>query len=215
MSIISTRKAIHLSTRLYQRLIRLYPLDFRRDYEIEMVQLFDDLCRDAATQHGLSGFIRLWLETISDLLKTAVREHHSNWRNKMQLKKTISLATGAIILAYSLSFALINILKYSLGLSNLWNPFASIVDNPQPTLFIELLNLLVIIGPVLALGLFLLPSISVKLNWRSDQLATIVIHKNGRLSMVLIGLCLLVGVIFTLYFIAENLPCLIGSQISC
>lgn len=69
----------------------------------------------------------------------------------------ILLISGTILLLYSFTFALINILKYNLGFASLWNPFAFIVSNPNPTMMTELLGLLIIIAPAIALFFFFLP----------------------------------------------------------
>ena len=127
----------------------------------------------------------------------------------------VFLATGALLLAYSSTFALINILKYNLGFSNLWNPFTMIVDNPNPGFITEGLGLLLVIAPAIALLLFILPQVQLTFNWAGDPLLTLTIHKGSRLSLMLVGLCLFVGGLFVLYFFAENWACLVGNQLRC
>jgi len=53
------------------------------------------------------------------------------------------------------------------------------------------------------------------LKYSSDKLATITIQKGNRLGLLLIGACLFLGALFTLYFISENWACLIGSGNIC
>ena len=53
--------------RLYQRLLRLYPREFREEYGAEMACLYRDRARD-------EGALRLWLALLADVLRTAPRE---------------------------------------------------------------------------------------------------------------------------------------------
>ena len=201
--------------RLYQRLLWLYPRPFREEYGREMCQLFDDLYHDARHQGQGWHMLGFWLGMLRDLGKSVWAEHLFIWRNNMSRKQAVPYFLGVLLLIYSFSFAGFNILKYNLGVKIAWEPFAFITDNAQPTLFHVILNLLIVLGPVLAIALFALPMVSLRFDWQSDQFATIVISKGNRLTYVLIALCLLVGGIFVLYVIGENLPCLIGSQLRC
>ncbi len=54
--------------RLYQRLLRLYPREFREEYGTEMSRLYRDRARN-------EGALRLWLVLLVDALRTAPREH--------------------------------------------------------------------------------------------------------------------------------------------
>jgi hypothetical protein len=66
---------IGFSRRLYARLVRLYPRDYRENYGPAMVQVFTDQCRAAVRQSGLRGLIVIWCRTFWDLGKTLLREH--------------------------------------------------------------------------------------------------------------------------------------------
>jgi hypothetical protein len=65
------------------------------------------------------------------------------------------------------------------------------------------------------LALFLLPSVSVRIRPGDGQLASVVIHKTNRSGLVLMAACLLVLAVFIAYLAAENLPCLLGQQLTC
>jgi len=60
-------------TRIFRRLLKLLPADFRSDYGRDMERTFTAQHRDAAAQRG--GLVRLWIETVRDLVRTAPREH--------------------------------------------------------------------------------------------------------------------------------------------
>lgn len=53
--------------RLYQRLLRLYPGEFREEYGAEMAGLYRDRARD-------EGALRLWPALLADVLRTAPKE---------------------------------------------------------------------------------------------------------------------------------------------
>ena len=72
-----------LSERIYRRLLRLFPVDFRVEYREEMEDLFRLQHREA-TGSGSGGagagrggrrLLRLWLRAGADLLRSAPREH--------------------------------------------------------------------------------------------------------------------------------------------
>jgi len=62
------------TTRWFRRLLRLLPSDFQADYARDMERTFASQQREAR-QRGPRLLIRLWYETIGDLLRTAPREH--------------------------------------------------------------------------------------------------------------------------------------------
>ena len=66
---------ISFSTRLYRFLLRLYPAAFRLEYETELVCVFRDACRAAYRRGGAAGLIGVWVETLPDLLVSALDEH--------------------------------------------------------------------------------------------------------------------------------------------
>jgi putative ABC transport system permease protein len=87
------------SERIYRRLLRLYPGDFREEYGQEMTLLF----RARATD----GLLRLWFQVLGDLLFHAPREHWGTmkqdvryavrqiWRNPgFAAAVTVTLAVG-------------------------------------------------------------------------------------------------------------------------
>jgi len=63
------------SDRVYSSLLRLFPFDFRQDYESEMEEVFREQRLQAASTK--TGLLRLWWETISGVFRTAPAEHLS------------------------------------------------------------------------------------------------------------------------------------------
>lgn len=62
---------LNISSRLYGWLILAYPLEFRREFGNEMLQVFRDSYRAAARGGSLPGF---WFRTLWDLVVTAAKE---------------------------------------------------------------------------------------------------------------------------------------------
>lgn len=65
---------IALSVRIYTLLLAIYPYTFRREFGVQMVQVFQDKCRTNYKCRGARGLFLLWLATITDLLVTAFKE---------------------------------------------------------------------------------------------------------------------------------------------
>jgi hypothetical protein len=60
---------------VYRALLRVYPSDYRHEYDELMAQLFRDLCRDAYRQGGRAGLMRLWQRVLVDTVITAAVEY--------------------------------------------------------------------------------------------------------------------------------------------
>jgi len=60
--------------RIYEVLLRLYPRDFRREYEGELRTTFSQLCE---SYRGGSG--RFWWRILSDVVRSSSREHLDRW----------------------------------------------------------------------------------------------------------------------------------------
>ena len=106
-------------TRLYRKMLRLYPASFRQEYEGAMDRQFRDEQRDA---HGWKGKIELWLHAFSDIAVSAPRELARElgqdlrfalrvyWRRPLSAViaiGTLALAVGASTGLFSVTSALL------------------------------------------------------------------------------------------------------------
>ena len=66
--------------RIFRRLLRLFPADFRGDFGDDMAATFSDQRRDALEHGGSMAALRLWWETLHGILTTAPREHKRRQR---------------------------------------------------------------------------------------------------------------------------------------
>ena len=67
--------------RLFRRLLRLLPLDFRTDYGREMEQVFREQHRDAAGPAARTG---VWIRAVAGLFAIGPREHLAQLRQDLQ-----------------------------------------------------------------------------------------------------------------------------------
>ena len=77
--------SLHLSIRLYQSLISIYPTEFRQDYGEPMVQVFGDCCRRAFREVCLvcSYYGGEHYSTPSKLQSKNIHKEVFIWRNKL------------------------------------------------------------------------------------------------------------------------------------
>ena len=63
---------VQLSCGLYKMLLFMYPADFRRRFESELVTTFSDLICGAWEQNGLLGVVRAWRSAVAEVFSVAV-----------------------------------------------------------------------------------------------------------------------------------------------
>lgn len=95
------------SVKVYQRLLIAYPIQFQREYGVQMVEVFRDCCLRTIRQGGTNGMFKLWGITLLDLAQSVITEHT---RKEAQMKKEMKpedlrRAGWALILA-AISFVI-------------------------------------------------------------------------------------------------------------
>ena len=83
-------RCVERSVRVYERLIKAYPAEFRRQYGDEMARVFRELATDAHRRSGAAGLMTMWFRVLGDLLWTAPREH------RMEMKRRIAVKTAPV-----------------------------------------------------------------------------------------------------------------------
>jgi hypothetical protein len=131
-----------LSVRVYQMLLRAYPVKFQQEYGSQMAQVFQDCCLRAVRQDGTNGMIKLWAVTLLDFIQSVISEHA---HKEVQMKKEINpedirragwaLIWGAVTFAFGM-------LSQFIGGSDFWGiGTALVILLSQPLLVIGLLGL--------------------------------------------------------------------------
>ena len=211
-------RSVIVATRLYRWLLCAYPPEFRRTFGSEMIQVFVAMSRRAASLRGASGLLWLLCHTSFDLATSVSFEHFYAWRKTMQRQNSAALITGSAFLVIPGLFIILNVLQYNLGVNLPWDPFDALYASARTPLARYALDAVIVLSPAVALFALFLPNVRITLGSSEanpDQMASLAIRKGSRATLILIGLCMLVAVIFTVYFIGENLPCLLGQQPTC
>jgi putative ABC transport system permease protein len=91
-----------LSDRLFKVLVRAFPFDFQTNYAGEMAGVFHEQRREAEERGGIGGMVKLWLETIAGIFRTAPREHWEILRQDCaysfrMMRKNLGFTTVAIL----------------------------------------------------------------------------------------------------------------------
>jgi Domain of unknown function (DUF1835) len=85
----SSKRIIALSEGVYRWLLVAYPAAFRRQYGLQMMQVFLDCCCKAYERNGTRGVLRLWVSTLGDLVTTAIAEHVSMIMQRLRRQRAL------------------------------------------------------------------------------------------------------------------------------
>ncbi len=96
---------ISFSVRIYQWLIRMGPIKFRREYGSHIVQVFRQCCRDAYQEQGVYGVMRLWLPMFGEAVAGMLVEHLCSLRSLYErmgqmllgMRRSMLITLGAFI----------------------------------------------------------------------------------------------------------------------
>jgi hypothetical protein len=116
---------MNFACRIYQRLARAFPHEFKLAYGQEVMQLGEDVVQDIARRDGFAGLLRL----IADIAIRVPLEYVSEMRRDMRY--------AARALIKSPGFALVRIISMGLGIgltTNVYSGHCSRASCPlQPT----------------------------------------------------------------------------------
>lgn len=107
-----SKPGLLFSHRLYALLLAAYPSTFRQEYGSQMAQVFRDRCREVARQSSGVGLLRLWQETLLDLLRTATTEHLENLRKGKSALKNLRMDALALLGCVAIILSAMLLLSY-------------------------------------------------------------------------------------------------------
>ena len=107
-----SKAVIRRSERIYDFLLKLYPKNYRYEFEEEMKYVFSESLKDACSENGGLGIINLWARAIIDTGKSLVIQHVENQKgsDSMKTKNTDILMQNKIIIWIALATGLILLL---------------------------------------------------------------------------------------------------------
>jgi hypothetical protein len=106
----------NISPRVYALLLLAYPTEFRREYGLQMTQVFRDSHRDRRRQAGRLGVLSLWLQTLVDLIQSAPHEHFDNFAKENSFMNNLRRDALAVVGCLAIIVIAFFLLKY--GRSN-------------------------------------------------------------------------------------------------
>ena len=83
--------------RCYRLLLNAYPADFRAQYRDQMLCVFEDSWRAATTLARPAVALRFWVNTLEDVVKSALLEWISQLTAAFRLERGISFAASVFI----------------------------------------------------------------------------------------------------------------------
>lgn len=86
-----------ISQRVYQILLLAYPAQFRREYGLQMAQVFRDSWRYQRRRQTKFGLLHLWLQTLHDLIQTVPHEHLHNLGKEKSPMNTLRKDALAVV----------------------------------------------------------------------------------------------------------------------
>lgn len=113
------RPILAFSVRVYQLLLLAYPIQFQKEYGLQMVQVFQDCCLRTIRQRLTNGLLKLWVITLLDLSQSVITEHmqkETQMKNEMKPEDIRRAGWALIVGAISFVFGIfMAIMEYSDG----------------------------------------------------------------------------------------------------
>src|SRR5271168_4975776 len=108
-----TSEGMNFAWRIYRRLARAFPHEFKLAYGADVMQLGEDVVEDIAKRHGIAGLIRL----IADIAIRVPLEYLNEMRGDMRY--------GLRALRKSPGFALVGIISMGIGIGLTTNVYST------------------------------------------------------------------------------------------
>src|SRR4030095_12249183 len=98
--------------RFFRVLLLAYPLEFRSEYEREMLTVFRDCYREAEDRGKLVGICRLWSRVLFDVVQSASKEHFEKIEKDNFFMKNLRSDAIALIGCISIIVVAFSLLTY-------------------------------------------------------------------------------------------------------
>ena len=123
------------------------------------------------------------------------------------------LGLGGLLLLPSVLFVAANVLKHELGFPALADALGALAE---PRGVAEgVVTAVVILGPILALTVVLVPIVRLRMTRSRDELEATVSLRIRRANLMVAGVAFAVIAVLGAYLFAENASCWFGSSVAC
>jgi hypothetical protein len=198
------------SDRLYILLLLLYPEPYLKKFGMEMLYTFQDMRDEERARHGMVG-IAFWSGILIDTLLSALREHNEVIRKdgmKKYLYQTLKLNNYNLIsLVLLLPYFIMTVIDLTgrilQGDLGHYNPSTYAVMSQTPLYWYPVLFTWVIIFPILAIVISLIP---LTLNSRRVPVPGVAYLRQYAGSVILIAIALFLLAALKLH---DFLPCMV------
>jgi hypothetical protein len=119
-----------------------------------------------------------------------------------------------VLVTPALTFLVANVLKFELGIPFLYDALSPVIA-PATSLPRKIVDVTVVLGPVVALVVSVVPLLRLGLRRQNDLLVGTVAVRLSWLHLVVAAVSALAIAAIGLYLLAENLPCILGRQLYC
>jgi len=96
-----------------------------------------------------------------------------------------------------------------------WNPYNNVYDQISGTSWTILFDAVILLSPIVAFAIVVMSQVGISSEGDKAMLSRIEIRKASRLAYVVVGTSVALLGAMGLYLVFENLPCLLGQQVSC
>ena len=166
----------NISPRVYRILLLAYPAQFRREYGLQMAQVFRDSWRYQRRQQTRFGLLHLWLRTFLDLIQTVPHEHLHNLGKEKSIMNTLRKDALAVVGCLAIIVIAFFLLQY--GRSH---------NVPSILLFGNILDAIVTIGLIGNLNVFILAKTTQLDSLRTALWTFLILHTGFAILATLIG----------------------------
>lgn len=183
---------------IYQRLIRLYPIEFRNEYGPEMDQVFKDMLRYSDQKFSRWRLASVCQAVFPDLIISIIYEQLCMGRTNMKDKTSIIKVFGLVILSSWVFIWSWGLLRAFLG-PGISDPSHFLLGDSFTEFQRVILEFFLMFGPGITLITFLFPLLRVKNNPDDGMVIEIAVHQAKPISRFIIGAC---GAITLILFFA-------------
>jgi hypothetical protein len=198
------RTASHLSLWLYRRIIMLYPPAFRRRFEAEMMQVYQDMMLSNGADLTILRALSIWAELLPDLCSSIFVERLEDWRNTMKTSWLAAKMAAGLFLAVWIVFVIASfgesIFKWQIK-----NPTNWLLGDQFSSLAYLGFSFALVAGPFIVMLVYLLPHLQVKHSVGDELLVQVGVRRISRGNALVIAISVMISLLILAIFTATRI----------